>query len=269
VSRRHFAIDCHGARLAGTLDEPFPGRQQGPAREAGLLLVSGGNETRAGAFSGQARLAARIAAQGYPVLRYDRRGVGDSEGVNMGFRHAHEDIEAARKALRTERPDLQRIVAFGNCDAASALMLAGSAGCDALVLSNPWTYDDEAGEDAAPPPAAIRSRYLEKLTNPREVWRLLTGGVDLRKLARGLRSAAGPASAPSGLAGEMQAGLAAFEGPARFLVAERDRTGQAFLAAWDASDRRIARCAGADHAYSDKTSQDWLVAQILAALADE
>jgi exosortase A-associated hydrolase 1 len=259
MSRRHFVFDCEGAKLVGTLDEAVGA--------AGLLIVSGGNETRAGAFSGQARLAARIAAAGHPVFRFDRRGVGDSEGVNMGFRHSAEDIPAALIAFRAQCPNLARIVAFGNCDAASALMLAAGCGADGLILSNPWTYDDDdEGEAAPPPPAAIRARYFEKLVNPREVWRLLSGGVDLRKLARGLRSAAASTVVVSGLVAEMEQGLQGFAGSARFLVAERDRTGQAFLAAWHKSDPRIARCAGADHAYSDDASQKWLLARLLKAL---
>lgn len=139
-------------------------------------------------------------------------------------------------------------------------------GADALILSNPWTYDGDEGESAPPPPAAIRARYLEKLRNPREVCRLLTGGVDLGKLARGLRSAASSDNAPSGLAGEMLAGLAGFAGPVSFVVAGRDRTGQAFLAAWDKADERIALCPGADHAYSGDAAQAWLLARLLEAL---
>ncbi|EJL35363.1 hypothetical protein PMI02_00195, partial [Novosphingobium sp. AP12] len=80
MTRRHFAFMCEGDRLVATLDTA-PGR-------TALLLVSGGNEVRSGAWSGQARFAARIAAWGFPVLRFDRRGVGDSEGENGGFRSA-------------------------------------------------------------------------------------------------------------------------------------------------------------------------------------
>jgi exosortase A-associated hydrolase 1 len=260
VSRRQFTFDCAGSVLAATLDEA-PGA-------AGLLIVTGGNETRAGAFSSQAELAARIATAGHPVLRFDRRGVGDSEGVNMGFRHSGEDIAAALAAFRARCPALERIVAFGNCDAASALMLGGGAGFDGLVLSNPWTYEDDHA-DAPPPPAAIRARYAAKLTNPRELVRLLTGKVNLAKLARGLVSATAGRSAPSGLAETMTRALARFTGPARILIAERDRTGQAFLDGWDPHDTRLRRCAGADHAYSDGPSRDWLIGQLLAALADE
>ena len=259
MSRRHFAFDCLGSTLAATLDDA-PG-------VAGLLIVTGGNETRAGAFASQANLAALIAATGHPVLRFDRRGVGDSEGVNMGFRHSAEDIAAALAAFRAQCPRVRRVVAFGNCDAASALMLMGGAGFQGLVLSNPWTYEDDQA-DAQPPPSAIRARYAAKLRNPRELLRLLTGKVSLAKLARGLFSAT-KRSAPSGLAGAMATGLARFAGPVRILIAERDRTGQAFLAGWNAHDPRLRRCAGADHAYSDDGSREWLVDEVLAALADE
>jgi hypothetical protein len=64
----------------------------------------------------------------------------------------------------------------------------------------------------------------------------------------------------------MRAGLAGFEGPVRLLIAERDRTGQAFLAAWDEGDRRLVRCPGASHAFAEPASRDWLFEQLLSAL---
>jgi exosortase A-associated hydrolase 1 len=260
VSRCHLTFDCLGSALAGTLDDA--------AEATGLIIVTGGNETRAGAFSSQAHLAAQIAAAGYPVLRFDRRGVGDSDGVNMGFRSSADDIASALAAFREQCPAVERVVGFGNCDAASALMLSGGAGFDGLVLSNPWTYEDEQA-DAPPPPAAIRARYAAKLKNPREILRLVSGKVSLAKLARGLVNAAAKPSQPSNLAGAMKAGLAKFKGPARILVAGRDRTGQAFLETWDPTDSRVALCHGADHAYSDEPSREWLLGQLLAALAHE
>ncbi len=126
MSRRHLTFECEGSALVGTIDEA--------EGFAGLLIVSGGNELRSGAWSGQARLAARIAAQGFPVFRYDRRGVGDSEGGNGEFRSSGPDIAAALAAFRNAAPQVDRVVAFGNCDAASALMLTRGAGFDALIL---------------------------------------------------------------------------------------------------------------------------------------
>lgn len=257
--RLHTPFPCGSLTLAGTLDSA-------PAT-TGLLIVSGGNEIRSGAFSGQSRLAARIAKAGFPVFRFDRRGVGDSEGENRGYRQSTGDIKAALEAFRAINPQVERVIAFGNCDAASALMLAQGVGCDGLVLSNPWTIEDDAqGEDTTPPPSAIRSRYAAKLKDPKEIARLLKGGVNLRKLAGGLVKSMRAAPAPSGLAEELRAGLDAFDGPVRILLATADRTAQVFEQAWDKNDPRIHRCDGAGHAYVEPQHRDWLEAQILAAL---
>jgi len=260
MTRLPLDFGCGSLKMAGTLDTA-PGT-------TGLLLVSGGNELRSGAFSGQSRLAARIARAGFSVFRYDRRGIGDSEGENRGFRSSEGDIVAALKAFRAIAPQVERVVGFGNCDAASALMLAGGAGCDGLVLSNPWTIeaDEDREDDATPPASAIRARYAEKLKNPKEIGRLLRGGVDLRKLARGLFKSVSAAPPLSSLADEMRQGLDAFTGPAWILLATADRTAQVFEQNWDASDLRIARREGADHAYVEPEHRDWLEAQILAAL---
>jgi exosortase A-associated hydrolase 1 len=260
MTRFSHTFGCGSLTLAGTLDTA-PGT-------SGLLIVSGGNEIRSGAFGGQADLAARIARAGFPVFRFDRRGVGDSEGENRGFRHSQRDIAAALEAFRAMAPQLNRVVGFGNCDAASALMLAGGASLNGLVLSNPWTIEGDAGAEAdtAPPPAAIRARYLEKLKNPREIARLLSGGVDLGKLARGLARSLNPAPPPSNLAKDMRAGLATYAGEVRILLAAADRAAQVFEARWDKSDPRIHRCDGAGHAYVEPAHRDWLKAEILAAL---
>jgi exosortase A-associated hydrolase 1 len=245
--------------LAGTLDSA-PGT-------TGLLIVSGGNEIRSGAFGGQADMAARIAAAGFPVFRFDRRGVGDSEGENRGFRHAAEDIACALAAFREQAPKVTRVIALGNCDAAAALMLSGGTGFDGLVLSNPWTIEGDDAGDNTLPPEAVRARYLEKLKNPREIMRLLGGGVDLRKLASSVIHALKPPPPPSTLAQDMATGLAAFTGDVRILLATADRTAQVFEAAWDKTDPRIRRCEGGTHAYVAPEHRAWLEAQLLDALS--
>lgn len=259
MTRLPTTFACRGTTLAGTLDVA--------SGSSGLLIVSGGNEVRSGAFSGQAQLAARIAAAGHPVFRFDRRGVGDSDGENEGFRGAGPDIAAAIDAFHALAPQVNRIVAFGNCDGASALMLSRGAGCSALVLSNPWTIEDaDKGDSSAQPPAALRARYLAKLRNPREVWRLLTGGVDLGKLVRGLGQAAKGSQPPSSLAQEIAEGLAHFAGPVRILLAGADRTAQLFAESWDKQDPRLYRCDGAGHAYVEPHAREWLANQLLEVL---
>lgn len=264
MTRRMLTLPCDGDVLAATLDEG--------AANVGLLIVSGGNETRAGAFGGQAAIAARLAEHGYPVLRFDRRGTGDSTGLNEHFRCSADDVAAALAALRREG-EVTSVVAWGNCDGASALMLRSGVGCDALVLSNPWTYDDD-GEDGATasdedplPPETIRQRYAERLRDPRQILRLLRGEISLRKLARGLISALRPAPPPSTLADDIAQGLSGFSGPVRILLATGDRTAQAFASHWPEADTRIIRNADADHGFSGN-AQDWVVEQLVDALEE-
>jgi exosortase A-associated hydrolase 1 len=255
VSRLHLTFACEGAALLGTLDSADG--------TTGLLLVSGGNELRAGAWAGQALLAARIAAAGFLVFRFDRRGVGDSGGPNRGFRSSGPDIAAALAAFRQAAPQLARVIGFGNCDGASALMLAGGSGFDALALSNPWTIEDE---DALPPPEAIRDHYKRRLADPAALKRLLTGRVSPGKLFASLAAGLRKPAPPNTLVQEMAHGIAGFPSPIRFLLAGRDRTAQAFLAAWDKADPRIRRCPGATHGYVEADAQDWLLEQVLAIL---
>jgi exosortase A-associated hydrolase 1 len=255
LSRLHLTFECADTALAGTLDTAMGA--------SGLLLVTGGNEVRSGAFSGQAALASRIAAAGFPVFRFDRRGVGDSGGENQGFRKSARDIHCALAAFRVIAPNVERVVGFGNCDAASALMLAKGAECDALVLSNPWTIE---GDDATPPPAAVRARYAEKLKNPREVARLLTGGVDLAKLAKGLLHAGRRSTRRTWLGVVMADGLAAFDGPVRIVLAGADRTAQVFAEGWDASDTRVVRCEAAGHSWAEPHAREFLERHLLEIL---
>lgn len=261
TSRRHVLFPCEGSWLAGTIDEPAAGSKAG----TGLLIVTGGNELRSGAWGGQAQFAAAVAAAGYPVFRFDRRGVGDSEGGNGGFTTSAPDIAAALAAFRDEWPALDRVVAWGNCDGASALMLAGGAGCNALVLSNPWTIEDEA----APPPAEmVRDHYRRRLADPAAIRRLLTGQVSPLKLLRSLASALRPKAATpeNALVAAMRAGLEGFSGPVTFPIAQRDRTGQAFVAAWPRGDGRIAVCPDSTHSFVETEARAWIAAQLVAAL---
>ena len=254
--RSGLEFSCEGEILFGTLDAA-PG-------ETGLLIVSGGNEIRSGAWAGQAQLAARVAATGHPMFRYDRRGVGDSSGANRGYRESSADIESALTAFRAAAPGLRRVIAFGNCDAASALMLDGAnLAIDGLILANPWTI--EGNDDAAQAPAALRRRYAAKLADPAEWKRLLGGAIDLRKLAGGLRQAAAPAP-KSALAEQMREGLTRFGGPVTILFAERDRTAELFAAAWG-DDPRIARLASASHSFADEAAREWLFERVSATLS--
>ncbi|WOF42320.1 hydrolase 1, exosortase A system-associated [Sphingopyxis indica] len=260
--RRHLSFACEGAALAATLDDA-PGT-------TGLLIVSGGNEIRSGAHRSMAMLAQRIAAAGHPVFRFDRRGIGDSEGENRGFEASGPDIAAAIAAFRAAAPQLTRIVAFGNCDAASALLLHQPLPLDALVLANPWTYEgdeQDADEPALPPAAAIRARYWSRLKDPASLLRLLRGDVNIRKLAQGL-SALGKRRTPlavESLAARLNAAMASLSLPATILLATGDRTAQAFAEACHCGTIPVERLASPSHSFAGDDA-DWLAMQIVKRL---
>ncbi len=261
--RRLVNFSCEGQSLSGTLDSALS--------KTGLLVVSGGNEIRIGAHRGMAKLAGDVAAAGCSVFRFDRRGIGDSEGENGGFTTNGPDIAAAIAAFREACPELIRIVAFGNCDAASALLLHRPAGIAAYILSNIWVV--ELADDL-PPPAAIRARYTERMKDPKAWVGLFTGAINIRKLIGGLMRIAKP-QAPTSLAHDVAAGLAVVEGPVTILLAEQDGTAIAFADAWNGpafgaararSDITIKKIASASHSFANASDYAALRETIIETL---
>lgn len=255
--RRAIAFPCAGETLAGTLDLA--------AGTTGLLIVSGGREVRIGAHRGMAALAATVAAAGFPVFRYDRRGIGDSTGEDSGFLGAAADLAAAAAAFRRAMPPLDRLVGYGNCDGASALALFGrAAGLDALVLANPWTIDTP---DDLPPAAAIGVRYRQRLADPGAWRRLLSGDVDLRLLGRGLAKLARGWRRPAPLARQVAAAIAQWGDDATVVLARGDATAQAFAAAAPRSAATAHTIETDSHSFARLADQQALRDAVLAALA--
>lgn len=263
--RRSLTFTCEGARLAATLDAA--------EGTSGLLIVSGGNEIRIGAHRGMAMLAKDVASCGFPVFRFDRRGIGDSEGENDGFASSGPDLASAVAAFQREMPHLSRIVAFGNCDAATALVVhRGDMPVDALVLANPWVVEPA---DDLPPPAAIKDRYARRLRDPAAWAALLTGKVNIAAVARGLGRIA-VRSAPSDLAARFAAAMSDAPLPTHILLASADGTALAFAEAWKGeafaaartrSDVTVETFESASHSLSGEGDYAVLRSVLLRALA--
>ncbi len=218
--RALITIPCGDSYIAATI-EPAAG-------PIGVVIVGGGSQIRIGAHRGFLQLGARLAAAGYPVIRFDRRGVGDSGGEDPGFADSGADIAAAAAALRAACPRLTGLVGFGLCDGASALVIHHrAAGIDRLILANPWLADTAGG---LPPPAAIRRHYRDRLTSSVDWRRLVSGRVDYRRLARGLVRVGRKVPAP--LAQRLATALRASDAPVTVLLAEGDATAIGFADAW-------------------------------------
>ena len=216
--RQIIAIPCEGETILATIDGPTDAT-------SGWLFVTGGTQTRVGPHRLYERLAHRFGEAGQAVIRFDRRGVGDSTGDDPGHFGNGPDIAAALAALRAHAPGLTEITGFGLCDGATSLALFGrTAGIDWLALANPWVIEPR---DDLPPAAAIRGYYRKRLTDPKAWAKLLTGGVNFGKLARGI--ARSGASEDDSLARKVVAGIAPGD---TIILAEGDGTAQAFADAW-------------------------------------
>jgi exosortase A-associated hydrolase 1 len=256
--RRLIAFDCATDTLLGSLDEA-----QG---ETGLLIVSGGNEVRMGAHRGMALLAGRLASNGVPVFRFDRRGVGDSSGRNRGYASNDADIAAAAATFRANAPTVKKLVGFGNCDAATALALfGGRIGFDRLILSNPWVVEPS---DDLPPAAAIRARYAERLRDPQQWRRLISGGVDIGRLMKGLGKIV-TTKHEDGTNSLADRFFGALPTDTAIILAAHDATAQSFAA--EARRRRwpgaIHRVDTPSHSYARIGDADALYHAIVSALA--
>ena len=220
LMRRLLSFDCDGSALGASLDSADG--------ETGLLLVTGGTQTRIGSHRMYERLAAALAGAGWPCLRFDRRGVGDSEGEDPDYKESGPDLAAAAEAFRREQPQVKRLLGFGLCDGASTLALHGAAaGLDGYILANPWFVEAEAGEPAA---AAIKSRYKDQLLSLNGWKRLLSGSISYRKVLKGLGKIV--SSRPSSLAGEIAVALGKARVPAQLILASGDGTAIAAQAEW-------------------------------------
>jgi len=211
--RRLLSFPCEGADLAASLDEADG--------DSALLMVTGGSQTRIGSHRMYERLAKGLSQHGISCFRFDRRGVGDSGGEDPGFRRSEPDLLAAAEALRCEHATLKRVYGFGLCDGATALMLYGrSAALDGLILVNPWLVEADAD---APPSAAIRRHYRDRLLS-REGWRkILSGAVDYKKLLKGIATIVRP-QPRSSLAEQAVAAVGREPLPIRLILATRDAT---------------------------------------------
>lgn len=276
MTRQSFFFDCEGNQCAATIDLPPVGVE---LRTTGLLIVTGGNELRSGPHGSQAALAAHFAAKGFPVFRYDRRGVGDSDGENSGWRGAEADLHTAARAFRAACPALTHVIGFGNCDGASSLALYGhAASISHVLLANPWAFDHDGDTAPSSEPAPAKPEhsrasslhyYRKRLSNPIALLRDLFGGkIDLGQ-AIGDVAAASKAVTAKQTASALAHALIHWGDNAKVLLAEGDRTALYFQEQMATLGHQLTAakmCPTASHSFADDAARQWLYKQIETAL---
>lgn len=267
---------CGGQQLVGILSLPATTTRRG------VLVVVGGPQYRVGSHRQFTLLARALAAAGLPVLRFDYAGMGDSDGAVKSFEHAATDIRCAIDAFIAAVPNVEEVVIWGLCDAASAASFyaAGDPRVTRLVLLNPWVRT-EAGAAKA----YLRGYYVARLLDANFWRKVARGEFDVRSslgsLVTMLWSAFGrkPAAVITGadapvdppapradLPTRMLEGLAAFKGRILVILSGDDRVAAEFRNVVAASRRwrrlmgakRVAqrRLDEADHTFSSRLWRD-------------
>ena len=251
--------------------------------DCGVLIIVGGPQYRVGSHRQFLLLARRLAAEGYPSMRFDYRGMGDSSGALREFGDVSDDIAAAIDVFQQASPLVRRIVLWGLCDAASAALLYVQARQDSriagLVLLNPWVRSA-----ASLAQTHLKHYYGQRLLQ-REFWvKLLSGKMQLLKTLRDLLNTAlqargqrsWTASESTSFQDRMAEGLRHFPGDVLLLLSGQDYTAKEFVefagssAPWSGliEAEKISRVdvAEADHTFSadaqrstvEKVTLNWL-----------
>ncbi len=220
--RRALSFACEGEWMYGVLDAPAKPHRRG------VLVVVGGPQYRAGSHRQFTLLARTLAANGIAAMRFDYRGMGDSEGAIRSFETVDADLRAAIDTIFEQVPGLQEVVLWGLCDGASAaLMYAPSdprvAG---LVLLNPWVRTEGGAAKAT-----LKHYYRDRLLGA-GLWKKIASGrfdfaaaaSSFRQVVKSARAPAAAAALPERMAGSLQG----FGGKVLVILSGADLTAQEF-----------------------------------------
>jgi len=288
-SERVVTFKCDGDSLMGILTVP----EQQVAKSTGVVVVVGGPQYRAGSHRQFVLLSRALAGAGYPVMRFDFRGMGDSTGETRDFLDVSPDIGAAIDAMQRELPSVERVALWGLCDGASAALLYHAETKDArvqcLCLLNPWVRST-----ASLARTQVKHYYAQRLLQ-RAFWaKLLRGGVAFEALTGLLRNVrvaaqAGGMTVATRSTGDetidsstpyqnrMLAGWRNFSGPTLLILSSEDYTAKEFLE-YCAADPIWAKAlamaqvkrqdvAGADHTFSNHADRAIVETSTLEALS--
>ena len=154
-------------QLVGIVHEP-----SNPATTGVIIIVAGGPQFRVGAHRQFVVLSRRMADLGIPVLRFDHRGTGDSEGDYRGFLDMGDDISAAIDTLFEKFPQLEKVVLWGECESASAggFYAHTDPRVSGVFMVNPWIRT-QAGQAKT----YLKHYYWNRLRDP-ALWKKIKSG---------------------------------------------------------------------------------------------
>jgi exosortase A-associated hydrolase 1 len=221
-----FAFNCQGEELVGFLHKGNEGCDVGV-----LTLVAGGPQYRGGVGRQLVNFGRRLASEGIPVMRFDHRGMGDSEGAFRRFKSMQNDIAAAIHQFKRRAPGVRRVILWGGCDAATSALINAHSFPDVIgvVAVNPFVSSSVTFAKAA------RKHYTSRLLQA-SFWKKVAGmeynvGEYMAAAARKLRnkinkgrdggSGRQTGAVGSGFVNDLLEGIQNFDGDVLFLMGER------------------------------------------------
>lgn len=279
MTERFVSFGCDDEQLVGILHVPTD-----RSSAVGIVVVVGGPQYRVGSHRQFVLMARAMTAAGYPVLRFDYRGMGDSSGSNRTFDSVNDDISAAVAELQRQLPEVRSVVLFGLCDAASAVMIYASSRDERIagwIIANPWVRTESTQSRTI-----VRHYYRRRVLQASFWTRMFSGKFDwqasLTSAWAHLRKAGGPRSGDEDVGhfvDRMARGTGAIRAPMLCLLSGNDLTAREFdvlcteSTTWRALMHRkhvsIARFPDADHTFSldaqlqaaTRTIVQWLASQ--------
>lgn len=266
-------FECQGQQLVGMI------HQADVAATVGVLVIVGGPQYRGGSHRQFVLLTRHLAAQGIPAMRFDVRGMGDSEGLPRSFQQIEDDIRAAIGCFLASCPGLNHVVLWGLCDGASAALFYGyqDSRVEGLVLLNPWVFTEQGAAKTY-----LKHYYLQRLFS-KDLWRKVFSfkfdyANSMVSFLNLLKQAVGQTKAPQTtdavvrvdenmiLPIRMRECLRQFAYPVLLILSGRDLTADEFKEAvkgdseWQSllSESRVTRhdFAEADHTFSSAAWRD-------------
>lgn len=275
MNEKPIVLESTGVPLIGMLHLASGTQETGV-----LMMVAGGPQYRIGGHRQLVLWARKFSSQGFPVLRFDFSGMGDSYGEYLEFDNVEDDIKTAIDQFFKETPTLKQIVLWGECNACSASLFYAhkDVRIKGIVMLNPWVRTEQGKAKAV-----VKHYYLDRLKQ-RSFWvkvfslkfdfvGSMKSAMKMISLARG-QSASGletskkPAkidvdrSKP--LPDRMLDGLSRFKGRIMLVMSGRDMISKEFddlLQATPAWQEHLAACATVRHdlQYADHTfsTSEW------------
>jgi uncharacterized protein len=189
-----------GHVLHGILHEP----DDSVARGVCVLLLSPGVKGRVGPHRLYLKVAARLVPLGFHVLRFDFHGLGDSEGElpERALADVYNMVHEGRYAADTidamdwmeHSVGIRRFVGSGLCGGSISALVTAEAdrriecllglGLPTVLEGGPENWARLLTQQQA---AALSGSYFGKVTDPKSLWRFLSGKSSYRAVWRVIR----------------------------------------------------------------------------------